>query len=319
MAHGAVWDRSPDSPEIPRLAGRNLREILSNNCDLADIVREERNYAALLYAALLDRPNAEAFLRRAADEQVTLRIDEACYGIYFEYAHLRDAWNCARDDQARVQAILRGVEIISTLGIDGLADLSAICSDLAGRLERRYGECIRTGGGAADFTPFNQWFVSRPSARQVQSPQTWQVAWLMAQRQDDLFDGLPAAARHMFVALAWCFNAKPDLVVHVNRDEAICVELKLESQESSYTATNSASNPFTLRQTEVQRVVMALLGFSRVHRVTVGMHSAHPSKDVKHLGWRELFFDEQRKPGGLLTLMDAPPFAQRMIDRLADR
>ena len=66
----------------------NIREVIGLDPNYSEINREERNYAAVFYAALLKPGNIEMFL-------ALLGIDETPgedFGIYFEYAYLRDIW-----------------------------------------------------------------------------------------------------------------------------------------------------------------------------------------------------------------------------------
>ena len=71
----------------------NIQEICRMNSYMMpnyfDINREERNYAAILYASLCKPSNLELFLKDLGCET---EMGED-FGIYFEYAYLRDFWN----------------------------------------------------------------------------------------------------------------------------------------------------------------------------------------------------------------------------------
>jgi hypothetical protein len=59
----------------------NIRQIAGLNPRYSQINREERNYAAVFYHAIMNKGNAQSFLRK-------LGIDEFLgedFGVYFEY------------------------------------------------------------------------------------------------------------------------------------------------------------------------------------------------------------------------------------------
>ena len=88
-----------------------------------EINREERNYAAILYAALCKRGNAEVFLKKCSCE----REIEDDFAIYFEYAYLRDLWKEIGDGQTankyKKDIIRRTLDI---KGVDEILELETV-------------------------------------------------------------------------------------------------------------------------------------------------------------------------------------------------
>ena len=285
----------------------SLRTIL-HCADFARFVREERNYAALLYWGLQDNENCQAFLRLIYDE--IPKIDDAYFGIYFEYAHLRDAWNYAPDNDSRWQAIRRAIEIIAAQRLPTLADFWQSAQELIRRLEQQYQECA----ARRDFLEFNSCFVKRPSnqkhrSNQVQSPQTWQPKCVMT---NDVFNGLSHTTRHALVLLSWCSRVKPDIVFHLNNCQAVCVELKVETGEGAYTLPPMRFCPsFSMLQTEVHNVMMNILELETRH-VGVAKRSDAKFRNVhKNVCWDQLF-----GKSGVINMKNAQPFVGKMIEGL---
>lgn len=67
----------------------NIRQIVQFNPNYSEINREERNYAAIFFAALCKPGNSQRFLSYCGfNEEIGHH-----FGIYFEYAYLRDLWS----------------------------------------------------------------------------------------------------------------------------------------------------------------------------------------------------------------------------------
>ena len=68
----------------------------------------------------------------------------------------------------------------------------------------------------------------------------------------------------------WCFNAKPDIVIHSSNDHAICNEAKNISGEGIYPSKQSEKEEFNkrklkyVRQTEIQKMIMELPGIELI-------------------------------------------------------
>ena len=90
----------------------NIREISHNNSHYYEI-NQERNYAAIFFAALCKEGNAARFLQAyGLQEEIGPE-----FGIYFEYAYLRDLWNTIRSADIRKEIIKQNLSI---QGIDDI-------------------------------------------------------------------------------------------------------------------------------------------------------------------------------------------------------
>jgi len=91
----------------------NIREISQPNPHYYDINRGERNYAAILYAALRKEGNAARFLQTyGIQEEIGSEL-----AIYFEHAYLVDLWNTIGSEDIRKEIIK---QILSIKGIDDI-------------------------------------------------------------------------------------------------------------------------------------------------------------------------------------------------------
>ena len=92
----------------------------------------------------------------------------------------------------------------------------------------------------------------------------------------------------------WCFNAKPDIVIHTSHSTAICIEAKFESGEGKYPANNKEKEIFHKRglefvgQLSIQKKIMEeLLGIESEYIFLVQKKSMTESH--KTLTWKEAF------------------------------
>ncbi|MGE3298570.1 MAG: hypothetical protein AB7I68_14630 [Porticoccaceae bacterium] len=232
-----------------------------NSHDYHRFCREERNFAALLYHLLLQDGGIKKFMaaikaQMPADSAGTdpADIDPANIRIYFEYAHARDLWHLAGKRTNPNQCYREA--IIALLG-----GPSALMDYLR----------------SVQILDFNSFFGASPKAseKSIQMPARWRMRpgpgpdWLQKKRTE-----LPAIKPEEWLAFAkravilkWAFNVKPDLVIHTlptktMPTKAICIEAKLESKESVYSAELFNGETFQMRQTEIQRFVLEkLLGY----------------------------------------------------------
>ena len=183
----------------------NVREFLKYEEDYYPICREERNIAAILYHALLLPGNLTKFLGLIEHSD---SCEEA--SIYFEYAYLRDLWKETFPTKGVNQQDLNN-EKARKLILNAL-NLSEKRPDL---LEM-------------EVCKFNRYFgaAPRPSRNYIQMPATWSI-----KRMDE---GIVGCSFLDICKFKWAFNIKPDVVIHTSKVEAVCVETKVESRESSY-------------------------------------------------------------------------------------
>ena len=272
----------------------------------ADYCREERNFAAILYAQLLRPEGLRAFLACIKGLGPIDQPDRA--EVFFEYAHARDLWHRfgkqfdnkspSANDQ-RQEAYRRAIHAL----IDAPPGLRDVTGSIA---------------------EFNRFFIgeSRKSVSEesIQMPNNWN------QRQFDFWVRIALEkawyteqdhARHFeerICRLKWAFNAKADIVIHLPNERAVCVEIKVDSKESSYTASNEATNAsasFSMNQTALQRYVLeTLLGYQTCC-VFLTRKAAPRKKPVipdspQWLNWQQVLTALPQRP-------DELPFCGRML------
>jgi len=254
------------------------------------INREERNIAAIFYHTLLLENNLERFIN-SIDPSLPIIHNEI--GIYFEYAFLRDLWKekvKPLNDEKRKRLI-----------VDFLKP--------------------KNGTELMELTPndFNSYFGAAPGNEnsEIQSPSNWSI-----QR----FNDNPYLKEHndeflKVCKFKWCFNAKPDIVIHTSLDSAICIEAKYVSDEGKYPSNSADRKIFRERfkkkgikggylvgQLEIQRKIMDLLG---IETRFVLMAKEPPTKldsDIIPLTWNESF--------DKLETRNCPPFIKAWITSL---
>ena len=207
----------------------NVREIAKLTPNYCEINREERNYTAIFFAALCKPGNAERFLNHCGFEAKL----GANFGSYFEYAYLRDLWSKI-DSQATKKEIIR--RQLKLNGIDAILNLPIV------EINRKFG------------------VAGQPSEEFVQSPGRWAIVKYNKNFPDN--EDFLKICR-----FKWSFNIKPDIVIHLDKDRAICIEAKYEAGEGSYPASNADKAIFKERgipyvgQMELQKYMMEeLLG-----------------------------------------------------------
>jgi hypothetical protein len=190
----------------------NLRIFIAQGDDkpFFMINREERHLAAILFHLLARSENVARLLEHI---KCYWELDPESYEVYFEYSYMRDLWYNIKENSDKLSVI------INPLAKIGVSD--ALLIKLKGYT-----------------TPheFNQFFIGKTSSasgnnfnlnRHIQSPANWRLPEFEKYIKND--DDLVAVCK-----LKWAFRVKPDLVIHTDRDHAICIELKLESGESFY-------------------------------------------------------------------------------------
>lgn len=254
----------------------NIRDVAGLNPNYFEINREERNYAAILFAALCQPGNTERFLNRCGFEDAI----GPEYGIYFEYAYLRDFWWKIDDEETKRRIIREKLEIT---GIDEI-------------MERPVEEINRLFGVAGT-----------PSTTQIQFPGKWALV-KYAENFPDPADLLKICR------FKWSFNTKPDIVIHLTRSQAICIEAKYESGEGSYPASEAEKAIFKERglryvgQMDLQRYMMEeLLGIDAEFMFLVS--KSEKSATHRVISWSEAFEG--------LDMSSMPVFAVEMARRIS--
>jgi hypothetical protein len=286
----------------------NLRGLLpldDSKPTYADYCREERNFAAILYAQLLRPEGLQHFLGRLKGIGPIEQPERA--EVFFEYAHARDLWHRfgkqfggkdpaakRRRDEGYRQAILALIE-----APPGLRNA------LTGR----------------SIAKFNKFFLGRrrASEREIQMPNQWDERlmgkWARIARKCRWYTDTDTDEAREFAKricrLKWAFNAKADLVIHLPDNKAVCVEIKVASGESVYRA-GPGKNSFKLTQTKLQRYVLEeLLGYE-TRFVLLTPSEVKPRrhkcdlKEPQRLTWSEVL-------KGLPDHDDELPFVERML------
>jgi hypothetical protein len=236
----------------------NLRSLLDFQEGYYRINREERNLAAILYHLLLFDNNLKKFLVQINS---TFPIKEKETGIYFEYAFIRDLWNkIGNDNDLKRKVILDFLKPTNRTELEKLS-----CYD------------------------FNMYFGATRtlSVKQIASPSNWSI------RHFDKY--FPDKDEFLKVCrFKWCFNAKPDIVIHTSCDTAICIETKFESKEGKYPSNQIEKIIFKRRglpligQLSVQKQLMEeILG---VHTQYVFLVEKKPNPTTPEIwSWSEVF------------------------------
>ncbi|GHT24249.1 hypothetical protein FACS189430_08850 [Bacteroidia bacterium] len=226
----ALQQESFDSEmtEIPAASATNIRKAAGFGGGYYQINREERNLMAMFYHTLLLGDNLKKFLSLIGNRDAVVPSE---MGIYFEYAYIRDLWfNIEKSDNHRKRSLI----------LDLLQPINR------GELEKM------------SIGQFNRYFGCN-STDYIENPGNWRLAEYDKHIHD--------TAEFLKVCkFKWCFNAKPDMVIHTSHDKAVCIEGKFESGEGSYPAGKEEKAIFDRRglervgQLSIQQKVMELLG-----------------------------------------------------------
>jgi hypothetical protein len=173
----------------------NIRTFLNYIDGYYKINREERNLTAILYHLLLLDDNLKLFLKKINNN---IPINDSEIGIYFEYSFLRDLWNNIQNDNDTKRKLI--LEFLKPVNSDALSNM--------------------------DIVDFNKYFGAK-SESYIESPGNWSIRnYDKTIIENDEFLEV--------CKFKWCFNIKPDIVIHTSNDSAVCIEAKFESKEGQY-------------------------------------------------------------------------------------
>jgi len=112
----------------------------------------------------------------------------------------------------------------------------------------------------------------------------------------------------------WSFNIKPDIVIHTDKNTALCIEAKYKSGEGQYPSSKEDKAIFNERkidkvgQTILQKYMMEdLLGIKTKFMFLVSKKIKSDSHKV--MVWKEAF--------ELLDISYLPGFAKQMIQKIS--
>ena len=253
----------------------HIRKTIGLSPNYSTINREERNYAALLFAALCLPENTQRFLTACGYHQ---KINDE-FGVYFEYAYLRDLWHTIANENIKKSIIRNHLKIKN---IDAILNLPL----------KEINQLFGVSGQA--------------SAKCLQYPGKWSISKYHHHFLDN--DDFLAICK-----FKWAFNIKPDIVIHLDKNHAICLEAKYASSEGYYPASTQDKRIFTARglikhstgQIELQKYMMqVLLGIQTDFLFLV----PHPKNhcNYKIITWAEAFncLDTQRMPTFAKTMIE---------------
>lgn len=263
-----------------------MRTLLGHSGGYHAINREERNLAAIFYHTLLLGDNLERFKQLVGCPYPTVEEE---MGIYFEYAYIRDLWNA----------------IDSTTGAT-LAQLNAQKRTLIlNLLQPRNREKLE----ALSIKEFNEYFGAVPEAspQYIMSPSRWSMSRFDGEIIDT--DDFLSVCR-----FKWCFNAKPDIVIHTTHNTAICIEAKLESAEGRYSSSKEEKAIFRTRGCQLegqlgiqQKILKELLGVDTQFLFLV-QQKGRSVDGCTTFTWKEVF--------QALDTSACPPFIRQWVERI---
>ncbi len=263
----------------------NLRQLVGIEEPYFQFDREERHLAGILFHLFNHKDNAERALRSAEPDW---KINPAEFGVYLEYSYPRDLWNkmgVKAESNNRKRDVVIGMLGSNGFGTNKLAPLKQV-------------------------KDFNEFFIEtrRASRDYIQSPANWNLK----QIETSLRPQSSNSDRDLVTAckIKWAFKAKPDIVIHGDRDRALCIELKLESGEGSYPSEAGEKKllrgrglfaerkalPLPMSQTHLQKFLMTeLLGLDCRFRFI----TRHRTSGTECVSWSDFL--------GLFEPLPTPP------------
>lgn len=255
----------------------NIRTLVNFKDGYYKINREERNLAAIFYHTLLLDDNLKKFLDKI---DCKLPIIENEVGIYFEYAYIRDLWNNIKQGNDFKRKL-----ILNLLQPNNRQELEKM-----------------------SVHDFNKYFgvIRALSANHITSPSNWSIKYYDINIKNN----------SEFIKVSkfkWCFNAKPDIVIHTTHNTAICIEAKFESGEGKYPSNDFEREIFKKRgieligQLSIQRMIMEeLLG---IHSEYIFLVQKKSETEIhKVWTWKEAFAN--------LETSRCPYFVREWLKRL---
>jgi len=254
---------------------KNMRNYLNWTGSYSTINREERNLAVVFYHVLLQRDNLRRFLDVIRSP---FGVVESEVGIYFEYAYIRDLWFQIEDNDTKKGLIC---ELLRPKNVHDIQAMNTL--------------------------EFNSYFgaVPKPSSKYIQSPGKWSLSRYDKTIDDD--DEFLKVCR-----FKWAFNAKPDIVIHTSREQAVCIEAKVESSEGYYPQNSRERKIFQsrglecVRQTYLQKYLMEDLLGVETQLIFLVQKVGQASETHQTLLWKDVFES--------LDVSGIPRFMQEMIN-----
>lgn len=273
---GSVRGAASDGRSYREREGKNMniRESFEWKEPYCMINREERNVCAILYHLLLVNNNILSFL-----EFLNLTdYFETEYSIFFEYSQLRDIWHKFKNNEIKKDYILNSLDYSQRHWLRN-------CS----------------------YFDFNKYFGAgrKPSEQYIQSPGNWAISHYDNTIEDN--DEFLNATK-----FKWCFNAKPDIVIHFGTEKAVCIEAKFESGIGVYPGTDKDKSIFIKRkiefekQTDTQVKIFDLLGVQTDFFI-LSVNNKQECKTHKPITWKDVF--------SILDIYSVPKYICNWVSR----
>jgi hypothetical protein len=267
----------------------NLRELVGVDEPYFKFNREERQYAAILFYLLNHANNAERALDAVKNCNWKLKNDE--FGIYLEYSYPRDLWHGMDFTDRERKVRNSSIDEVNKRKVETILSL----------LEQLHFETTLVPQASA--RDFNAFFIgqSRASKKYIQSPANWHLSTFfgnITSAYSEKCEATVKSALEGVCKLKWAFRVKPDIVIHADRDHALCIELKFESTEGRYPTDGVErkliqekklfqephSPLYEITQTEMQTFLMSeLLGFDCRYLLI----TRHNKSDGRRLSWAD--------------------------------
>jgi len=218
--------------------------------------REEQNVVALLYSLLLNNSsNLKMFLEFLKIK--TTKINTANSELYFEYAYVRDLWH-----QFTSKNIKQRIKNNDTKRNFILSYINSKKIKIDNTIKNN-----------SSIEEFNNYFGCRAKSKEhIESPSNWSVLKI----KENIYDNFNE--KKDFIELCkfkWSFNIKPDLIIKLDMNRVICIEAKLESNESSYPSNSKEKNIWDeifgkkknrVKQTDMQKHMLSeIIGFEDIN------------------------------------------------------
>lgn len=247
----------------------NIRQIAGIKSCYRDLIRGEMNPVAKLYHLLHDRQNLGKFLELTAGPEVESIVEDE-FGLVLEYACLRDMWDGLKESKEGNEKKRKIIE-----GCVG----AVLTDSVSQRSVKEFNEYFGAGNQSRS-----------PSREYIESPHNWQLDRIkdLDKIDDDNFLNL--------CKFKWSFGARPDMVIHISNEVAVCVEAKTESRESKYPDRDPLRREFARRnlepvyQTDLQKHLMTILLGLRTHFVYVTKAGSSPkAAGYTPVSWERIF------------------------------
>jgi hypothetical protein len=315
----------------------NLRDIVKEKVEkvianYGDVVREERFFCACLFHLLVSDSTykhgfLKDFLKLCCIDVNDHNLEEAT--VYVEYAMARDLWDALNGkkkkeaNEAKYQflhSLLRFKDPFSVPLADD--DIIKFNNQLVVEKKRK---CSQPDTETPYLLGANK-KKSKRSKPDIETPAHWDI-----NKINKIKDFFPDEdSRETACKLKWGFNIKPDMVIELGKNRAVCIEAKVLSKEAQY---GSKASEIQISQTELQKFLMGkILGFEKSRQVFLSlqipkMQKSHNEKadnstneeGIVYLTWGEVIrCFEGSNPEALENIRNSNPTVKVALKRIEE-